>query len=294
MQPPPPLSEIPRFPITTSVALLAVLATVQSENGADMSRFLCGAGDCLREPWRLLTCTLIHAGYFHLFFNLCWLWLFGTKIETEFGHGRALAIFVLLGAGSMAAELALFHGGVGLSGVGYGLFGLLWVLSRTDRRFYDSVDRRVVELMVGWFFFCILMTVSKTMPVANVAHGVGCLLGVLLGWTISARQRLAKFQRGAVLAGVFLFCMAGGTVARPYVNLSSDYAAQLAYQGYVALERGDSRQAVDLYERAVAKNPNVFEWWNNLGIAYRQTGRLDEAMSAYERSLELKPRDSKR
>jgi len=42
--------------------------------------------------------------------------------------------------GSSAAEFALFQGGIGLSGVGYGLFGLLWVLSWHASDFAGGVD----------------------------------------------------------------------------------------------------------------------------------------------------------
>ena len=73
------------------------------------------------------------------------------------------------------AEQALFYGGVGLSGVVYGLFGLLWVLSRRDSRFRDAMDRQTVQLMVAWFFLCIVLTITGAWKVANVAHGAGCV-----------------------------------------------------------------------------------------------------------------------
>jgi len=47
--------------------------------------------------------------------------------------------------------------------VGYGLFGLLWVLSRRDERFRDSIDPRTVVVFVVWFF-CIATTLTHTFP----------------------------------------------------------------------------------------------------------------------------------
>ena len=248
--------------------------------------------DWWREPWRLVTPALFHVGIIHLLFNLCWLWVFGTLVEAEFGHGPTLGIYLLLAAGSETAEYALFDGGVGLSGVGYGLFGLLWVLSRRDPRFRDAVDRQTIQLLVGWFFLCIVLTVTNVMPVGNVAHGAGFVLGASLGWTIAARGLVRRLGGAAVLAAVFLIFLAGATAARPYVNFSKKPGHDLAYQGYRALEDGDAQQAADLYEKAVAINPNQSGWWNNLGIAYDRLGRAAEARDAFGRAAALKPEGS--
>ena len=118
-----------------------------------------------------------HGDPLHLIFNLMWLWLFGTLVEEVYGHLRTLAILALLEAGDDRAEYAFFRGGIGLSGITYGLFGLLFVLSRKDRRFINAVDARTTQFAVGWFFLCIATTVAGVWRVANVAHGVGALIG---------------------------------------------------------------------------------------------------------------------
>lgn len=114
-----------------------------------------------------------------------WLWIFGTLIEETFGHLKTAVLILLFAVGSSAWEFGLAIGGVGLSGVGYGLFGLIWMLSRYDKRFRDAIDRRTVQLFIGWFFFCIIATVTNIMPVANVAHGTGAILGILTGLAIA-------------------------------------------------------------------------------------------------------------
>jgi membrane associated rhomboid family serine protease len=236
----PPLSAWFAFPITTCVAGLAIAASVRYWSGADIERFMFNGQDWWREPWRLVTPTLFHANFIHLFFNLYLLWVFGTLVETEFGHGPTLGIYLLLAIGSEAAEYALFHGGIGLSGVGYGLFGLLWVLSRHDRRFRDAIDRQTIQLMVGWFFLCIVLTVTDTMPVANVAHGAGFVLGALLGWTIAARGLPRRLRGAAIVAATFLLCMIGATVARTHVNLTSDVREAIDHAAAPEPDRPDS------------------------------------------------------
>jgi membrane associated rhomboid family serine protease len=290
MRQPPSPADCLRYPITTCVAVLAIVATLQSPNGNNINpAFLCPTGDCLLEPWRLLTSTLFHRGPLHLIFNLYWLWVFGSVIEGRFGHAVTLCIYVLFAAGSSAAELAVLYGGVGLSGVVYGLFGMLWALSGRDPRLRDALDQQTIQLMVAWFFICIVLTITHIFGVANVAHGVGCLLGLLLGWTIGSRGLELRLQRGAILAAVFLLCIAGGTVARPYVNLSGSVAPDFAYRGYLALKKGDDRQAAAMYEKAINIDPRVFGWWNNLGIAYINLGRGTDAEDAFRHARALKP-----
>lgn len=289
MRRPPPLNEAIYFPITAGVAALAIVAMWQKHNGADIDLFMFGCDNWWSEPWRFITPAVFHGGWFHLIFNLCWLWVFGTQVEGTFGHGRTLAIYVFLAAGSTAAEEALFQGGIGLSGVVYGLFGMLWVLSRYDRRFHNAVDKNTVQWMVGWFFFCIILTVTDIMPIANAAHGMGCVLGALLGLTIVAQDRLRQVRNASILAAVFLVCMLGGTVARPYVNLSDSVGSDFARWGYKALKDGDNRRGAVLYEKAITTNQNVPDWWHNLGCAYQRLGQFGKAAEAFRRENELMP-----
>jgi membrane associated rhomboid family serine protease len=279
-QPPSPMAFL-RYPVTTCVTVLAILGTVQFVSSpADVEQFLSNTGDCLREPWRLLVPALFHEGVIHLLFNLYWLWFFGTKVEDEFGHFATVAILLVLATGSMAAELALFRGGIGLSGIGYGLFGMLWVLGRTDPRFRDTVDHSVVELMLGWLLVCIILTMADVWHVGNVAHCAGCLLGALLGWTISARGVARRLRNGVILTIVFLAFLAGGTVARPYVNLFNDTAGTLYQQAAAALNAGQTAKAIDLYEKAIDIDPNRYSWWKDLATAYRMAGRSIDASRA--------------
>ncbi len=286
MRHPPPLSHWFGYPITVGVAALAVVATVGWQNGADIQRLMMSSELCWQQPWRLLTPTLFHVNLIHLIFNLYWLWVFGTLVEDQFGHAATLGIFALFAAGSEGAEYGLLHPGVGLSGVNYGLFGLLWVLSRYDPRFRDAVDRQTVQLLVGWFFLCIVLTVADVWNVGNIAHGAGFCLGALLGWTLAARGVARRVRNAATLAAAMLLCLAAGTVARPYVNLSGQ---ELAYSGYQALDVGNPGRAVTLYRRAVAIDPNQHDWWFNLGVAYQRLGRFAESNDAFRRAAALKP-----
>jgi GlpG protein len=287
MRPPPPLTTFLKYPVTGGVGVLAVLVTAAWHWGRDISPLVMDFRAWQGQPWRLLTSALPHVNILHLLFNLYWLWVFGSAVEATFGRLRTAALYLFLAAGSAAAEYVLFDGGVGLSGVGYGLFGLLWVLSRKDDRFRDTVDAQTVGLFVSWFFLCIALTVTGTLPVANVAHGMGAVQGLLLGVALAGRR--GKGLAIACLAGLMVVVFAAATLGRPFVNLSGHAGDELAHAGYLEMVAGRNESAAALYERALHVDGRQAPWWYNLGIAYQRLGREREATQAYRQASELEP-----
>lgn len=47
--------------------------------------------------------------------------------------------------------------------------------------------------------------------------------------------------------------------------------------------------AATQFEKAVELDPTYAPGWNNLGIAYEQLGKFDDARKAYEKALALEP-----
>jgi pentatricopeptide repeat protein len=63
---------------------------------------------------------------------------------------------------------------------------------------------------------------------------------------------------------------------------------QLRYvRGKILLLMGRYDEAIAYYQSTVDLNPDVTESWWNLGIANYQTGHYDEAIVAFERSMEI-------
>jgi membrane associated rhomboid family serine protease len=240
------------------------------------------------QVWRLVTSILPHGDPIHLAFNLLWMWVLGTLVEDVFGHVRTLLLVLVLAAGSGAAEYAFVHGGIGLSGVGYGLVGFLWVLSRRDERFRGAVDAQTVQLFVGWFFLCIVLTAANVWHVANVAHGIGAVMGLLAGLTV-ARGRLRPLYGAAV--ALLLAAFGAAVYARPYVNLTAARAWDRADLGYRAMEKHDYDGAVRHYRAAIAaagSEPDA-TWWFNLGLAYQRQKNYAAAKVAFGRAAALEP-----
>ncbi|HEX7778608.1 MAG TPA: tetratricopeptide repeat protein [Vicinamibacterales bacterium] len=52
------------------------------------------------------------------------------------------------------------------------------------------------------------------------------------------------------------------------------------------------KEAVYRFEKAIELDPSYGGAWNNLGIAYEQMGRFDDARKAYEKALALEPNNT--
>ena len=284
---PASLKDAPQYPVTTSVAALAIAITGMWWLGRDIDGLILNGQVWAKlQLWRALTSTLPHVNLFHLAFNLYWFWTFGTLVEREFGHFKYTLMLLLLAFAPMLAEFTFFSGGVGLSGVGYGLWGMLWVLEKRDERFAGAVDYQTSQMFIVWFFLCIVLTATHVMPVANVAHGVGAVMGALLGLAASSDEAV-KWKGRVGLAAVVLLTLAGATVFWPWVNFSGNAEPVVERAGLEALERGNFPRAVKLLETSAHMRGAPARAWYNLGIAYQRQGKYDVAVAALEHAAQM-------
>jgi GlpG protein len=131
------------------------------------------------EIWRLITPIFIHMNLAHLLFNMLCLKDFGSMIEARRGSARLLLMVLVIGVGSNLGQY--FWNGPefgGISGVLYGLFGFIWMRGRFDPASGLRLPQADIVMMVGWFFLCFFHVIPR---VANGAHGVGLVMGMIWG-----------------------------------------------------------------------------------------------------------------
>jgi membrane associated rhomboid family serine protease len=275
------------FPATAATLILSLAVTIAWWAKADCSALLADAHVARGQFHRLLTCALLHRDPVHLAFNFFWLWTFGTLIERRLGSMKTLLLFMTLAAASSAAEHAFFTAGVGLSGIVYGLFGFLWFFSMRrgddDKAFADAIDRRTTICFVGWFVACIVLTLANVLPVGNLAHAVGALLGVAIARAMGRKGHLAA------VAGAIAILLLAATFARPQLNCSSHRGEQEASLGFEALKDHDDRAAAGWMRDATALNPRIAAWWFNRGIAEARLQDHPAALISYNNACRLAP-----
>jgi membrane associated rhomboid family serine protease len=281
----PKWTEFPKYPVIAGTALLATAVSIAFWAGADVSPLFETAMIRRGELWRLVTSMFPHLSVLHLVFNIYWLWVFGAVIESTYGHLKTAALLLLFAVGSGCFEFAFSVGGAGLSGVGYGFFGLLWVLSRRDERFRDVIDSRTILTFVVWFFLCIAATVTNVMPIGNFAHGAGAILGILTGFAITLPK--SRVAVSAAICAMLAFGLWGATLGRPMVNFSGRAGYEEGKWGYDALIAHHYPEAVRWFRDATRYQPKTAAYRYDLGIAYQGLGNTAAAAAAYRQAADL-------
>jgi len=119
----------------------------------------------LHEPWRLLTATVVHVGFFHLLFNAYFLYKIGPILESLLGTERFLLLYLFSGITGNILGSLLLPGFVLLAGGSTSLFGfmgaLLAYMSREGRGTFEflreprgkSILYLVgINLLIGFLF----------------------------------------------------------------------------------------------------------------------------------------------
>ena len=277
-------------PVTASTLALAVILTLAFWNDWSVDSLLMGSEALSTQPWRLLSSTLVHGDGLHLLFNLYWIWHFGHVVERRFGAWVTLALFLWFSAGSAIAEFTFLEGGIGLSGLCYGLFGFSLVLRRADPELRRAVDFRTVLWLVGWFFLSIALTVSGSMAIANVAHGAGFVFGVLAGAAMNPGRRLAGWRWAC--GGVFLAVWGLGRFGRDQVNLSGTLADQYLYDSYSPSDDGDHAKAAELLRKALEHDDRHADARSELAWNLGMMGRYLEGLAHVKMALSEGPSDA--
>ncbi|MGI9519327.1 MAG: rhomboid family intramembrane serine protease [Pirellulaceae bacterium] len=152
------------------------------------------------EVWRAITPAFIHFGVFHLLFNMYWLVVFGRQVESRYG-ALWMAILVALIAipSNISGALVPEHlDGIpienlgnhwsiimgGMSGVIYGLFGYVWMKMVFDPKSGMFVSPITIAVLLIWMLICMApdFTEMTGMNVANWAHGMGLVVGLMIGY----------------------------------------------------------------------------------------------------------------
>ena len=199
--------------INVAVALGALMGGASATTGGiggstllqegSVSRFTVGDG----EYYRLLTAGFLHAGFFHLLFNMLSLYILGSMLEPAVGRLRfALIYFVSLLAGSFGALLLEPTAPtVGASGAIFGLMAAAAVVLRN----------RGIGIMESGLGIWIGLNLLITFTVPNISIGghVGGLIGgavcALVLFDLRDRVRLPDAVPAALCAGLGALAIAG-------------------------------------------------------------------------------------
>lgn len=218
--PPPPgmpqlsfQEQVQKMPVVVVLLLLSIVGTAIIDWGFPLAHWFTFqdfdlVGDSIRfgtadeamasgQYWRLITPIFLHFGIFHVAFNGVWMWELGRRIEPLSGSVHMLVIALLMAISSNIGQYlwsgpSLFGG---MSGVVYGLLGYVWIRNKVAPRPILALPRGLLGFMLAWLLAGMsgLIDLLMSGSIANAAHAVGLLCGMLLGgWAGITESRDAR------------------------------------------------------------------------------------------------------
>jgi membrane associated rhomboid family serine protease len=157
--------------LALSVGVYFVQETVQ-QNLPTYLGFHGVAGLLEGEWWTLVSYAFVHAGFWHLAFNMYALWAFGPRLEARWGPRTFTWYYLWCALGGVVAHALFVRGGgplVGASGAIYGLL-LAFALRWPDE---EVLFFGVVPMKVRWFVAFIAAIDLVLGVVDNVSGGGG-------------------------------------------------------------------------------------------------------------------------
>lgn len=238
--------------------------------------------------WGLLTSNFLHTEIWHIAFNLYWFWFFGKKVEFETNRIQYLSLIVTAALVSSLAQLG-FSGstGIGFSGIGYALFGFLFIKSSTSDDYYDFLDKRTINLFFGWLVLCVILTKIEVWNVGNAAHICGLVWGIVIAYS----SRLSKAMKWVVRS--VLFCLIGTTflwnpfatswLSHKAYNLHNDQKIDEAIVVYKKILKRDSDSEFAKKNLAQLEKANL----QQRAYQYHSESEFDKAREIYKELLKL-------
>ncbi len=144
-----------------------------------------------KNIWSLITHMFMHAGFFHLFFNMFTLFFIGNFIEKIIGRKRFLWFYLLAGllggiffVGSSLAGLSnLEVYGVGASGAIFGLLGLMAILTPKARVYL------IAGPLIAIVLLAVIEAVFGTIQILNLILNIYFLISLFAIFSFNSGLR---------------------------------------------------------------------------------------------------------
>jgi len=152
--------------------------------------------------WQLFTYMFLHGGFFHIFFNMFALWMFGGEIERAWGTKEFLKYYFVTGVGAGFFTFFLsFNSHIPTIGASGAIFGILvaFAMMFPDRPIYLYFLFPIKAKYLVIFFVVIEFLASfrhTSDGIGHFAHLGGIVIGYIYiksDWRISSFFRLSRY-----------------------------------------------------------------------------------------------------
>ncbi len=151
--------------------------------------------------WQVFTYQFLHGGFFHIFFNMFVLWMFGSEVEASLGSKRFLRFYLLCGTGAGILTVIIFNifgSTITVLGASGAVIGVLVAFAVIDPNrvvllyfLFPIKVKYLVMILVGMDLLA-AWSGGHGSGVAHFTHLGGALIGFLY---MKSDWRLLRFKR---------------------------------------------------------------------------------------------------
>lgn len=159
------------------------------------------------EIFRLVTAMFLHAGIFHIFFNLYSLYIIGPRVEDFYGKCKFL--FIYLFSGISGGMLSIVMNGnvvaVGASGAIFGLFGALIYMGYNHRGYLGAmVKSQIVPIVIyNLFLGFFLDGIDMWGHIGGLIGGL--IMSYIVGTIDNKKYNLSNILLGILYLGFLIY-----------------------------------------------------------------------------------------
>ena len=229
------------------------------------------------QIWRIPVSAFHHADILHLLMNCAVLGYLGWLLHSRIGAFQYSVFFLMAILFSSMPGLLIEECAIGLSGVAYAIFGVLFVIRQHDvalRRFFPDW---VVQIGFISLFLCLILTWYDIQPIANPAHFSGLIYGWLVGSVFYGPHQRSLRLRGAFFVAHLLLI--------PAVDMAVHPVWIGRYHWYLARQSEDLDDRFKHLKNAVRCDPSLETAWQQIVAIHFRNGERMEAWKTILESL---------
>ena len=173
--------------IVITIIIFILQFIIEMYTGADVLFFYGGKiNEFIRigQVWRFITPTVLHGSVLHLAFNMYALYILGRRLESFYGHGRLLLLYMLSGfAGNIFSFLFTTAPSLGASTAIFGLLAADGVFLIQNWKLFGP--ERTRQAIINLVFILILNLTYGFVPstnIDNMGHIGGLIGGIFFAW----------------------------------------------------------------------------------------------------------------
>jgi uncharacterized protein len=148
-----------------------------------------------RKPWMIFTAMFLHdtGGFWHIFFNMFALLIFGPLIEQKIGSKRFLFLYLIGGIIGNIIGLFFYPFALGASGAIMAMLGTLIILMpNLIVLIWGILPLPLWAAGILWFLLDIFTTLNPSSNIGGIVHIAGMSFGLLFGLYLRSQHNDAN------------------------------------------------------------------------------------------------------